>query len=228
MHMNEMAGTARLVQRIDILRDGEQLEPRQRAMRLIRRGLRMPCPAQILEGMDRRGIANKALRRRHLFEVELRPQPALVAERGEPTLRRKPAPVRTTIFSNRIVPAGLKPTLILSKRSAPRKFNPDHESVKRPFGAFANFELRPEQARQGHPENTQGYEHLGAGLSVGHLARSPALGAVAQIVVGEHDGDHGLADRHGTDADTRIVAALGRNLGVITGGVHRAARRQDR
>ena len=95
MHMNEMAGTARLVQRIDILGDGEHLslmlplEPRQRAMRLIRRGLRMPCPAQILEGMDRRGIANKALRRRHLFEVELRPQPALVAERGEPTLRRK-------------------------------------------------------------------------------------------------------------------------------------------
>ena len=43
----------------------------------------------------------------------------------------------------------------------------------------------------------------------------PHWRAVAQQVVGEHDRHHGFADRHGTDADTRIVAALGDDLRLV-------------
>jgi hypothetical protein len=65
-------------------------------------------------------------------------------------------------------------------------------------------------------------ERVNAGLS------RAGLRAVAQVMVGEHDGEHGLADGHGADADTRIVAALGGNLGLGAILVHRLARREDR
>src|SRR6516162_4320333 len=42
-----------------------------------------------------------------------------------------------------------------------------------------------------------------------------ALPAVAQQVVREHDGHHRLTDRHGTDADTGVMTALGRDLRVF-------------
>src|SRR5581483_6879009 len=54
------------------------------------------------------------------------------------------------------------------------------------------------------------------------------LAAMTEVVVGEHDRDHGLADRHGADADARVVAALGRDLGLVALGVDRLARREDR
>ena len=47
----------------------------------------------------------------------------------------------------------------------------------------------------------------------------PALGPVEQQVIGEHAGHHGLADGHGADAEAGIVAAPGRNLGVLAGGI---------
>ncbi len=55
----------------------------------------------------------------------------------------------------------------------------------------------------------------------------PALGPVAQQVVGEHTGHHRLADGHGADADAGVVAALGRDFGVTAGGIDRALRLQD-
>ena len=63
---------------------------------------------------------------------------------------------------------------------------------------------------------------------VADAAVAAGLAAVAQEVVGQHAGHHRLADRHGADADAGIVAALGDDLGVLVGGRHRLARRQDR
>src|SRR5262245_28642465 len=60
------------------------------------------------------------------------------------------------------------------------------------------------------------------GRRVAHL---PAL---AQIMVGDHACHHGLADRHRTDADARIVAALGRHLGFAAVAIHRLPRGEDR
>src|SRR5438128_440230 len=54
------------------------------------------------------------------------------------------------------------------------------------------------------------------------------LAAVAQQVVGQHASHHGLAYRHGADADTGIVAALGHDLGLAALAVDGAARREDR
>ena len=43
----------------------------------------------------------------------------------------------------------------------------------------------------------------------------PDLPAVAQERVRQHAGDHRLADRHRADADARVVAALGDDLGLL-------------
>ena len=51
---------------------------------------------------------------------------------------------------------------------------------------------------------------------------------MAQEVVGDHAGDHRLADRHRADADARVVAALGRDLGLVAVAIHGLARREDR
>ena len=92
MHMDEVAGSCRLLQRIDILRDREHLpgkvalESCERTMRGIRPRLGLPAPAQIVEVVHLGGIAGKTFRRRHLLKIELRPQPALVAKGAEPAL----------------------------------------------------------------------------------------------------------------------------------------------
>ena len=52
--------------------------------------------------------------------------------------------------------------------------------------------------------------------------------AVAQQMIGENAGHHGLADRNRADADTRIVPALGDDLDVWPEPVDGVARRQDR
>ncbi len=64
---------------------------------------------------------------------------------------------------------------------------------------------------------------------VGAARRALAdLTAMAQIVIGQHACQHGFADRHRADADARIVAALGRDLGVAAVFVDGLARVQDR
>src|SRR5262245_24852456 len=92
MHMDEVVGSCRLLQRIDILRDREHLpgkvtlESCERTMRGIGSRLGLPAPAQIVEVVHLGGIAGKTFRRRHLLKIELRPQPALVAKGAEPAL----------------------------------------------------------------------------------------------------------------------------------------------
>src|SRR5882672_12080472 len=54
------------------------------------------------------------------------------------------------------------------------------------------------------------------------------LGALTQIMVGDHARHHGLADRHRTNADARIVASLGADLGLVAEAIDGAAWRQDR
>ncbi len=52
--------------------------------------------------------------------------------------------------------------------------------------------------------------------------------AVAQQMVGEHAGDHRLADRHRADADAGVVAAVGRDFDLVAVDIDRAHRGQDR
>jgi hypothetical protein len=53
------------------------------------------------------------------------------------------------------------------------------------------------------------------------------LPAMAQKMIGQHAGHHGLADRHRADADAGVVAALGHDVGVGALAIDRAARRQN-
>ena len=47
-------------------------------------------------------------------------------------------------------------------------------------------------------------------------------------MIGDHARHHGLADRHGADADAGVVAAVGRDLGLAAVAVDGLARGQDR
>ncbi len=81
MHMDEVLAAGRLVQGVDVLSDGENramrgFEPRQREMRGVRPRLFVPAPAKIVEFVHADGIAGKALRRRHVLDPEILPEPA--------------------------------------------------------------------------------------------------------------------------------------------------------
>src|SRR5262249_15513420 len=108
MHMDEVAGSCRLLQRIDILRDREHLpgkvalESCERTMRGIGLRLGLPAPAQIVEVVHLGGIAGKTFRRRHLLKIELRPQPALSRKVPSPLSAERPAPVRMTMLLKRM------------------------------------------------------------------------------------------------------------------------------
>src|SRR5262249_23638568 len=54
------------------------------------------------------------------------------------------------------------------------------------------------------------------------------MGAMAEIMVGENDGDHCLADWDRADADTGVVAPLSRDLGFVPVLVHCLPGDQDR
>lgn len=56
---------------------------------------------------------------------------------------------------------------------------------------------------------------------------SADLPPVPQEMVGKHDGHHRLSDRHGADADARVVPALGDDLGLVSLPVDRPARREN-
>src|SRR5206468_1223792 len=56
----------------------------------------------------------------------------------------------------------------------------------------------------------------------------PDLPAMAQIVIGQHAGHHGLRHGHGADADAGIVAALGDEVQLGAVARHRATRGKDR
>ena len=79
MHMDELPGAGRLMQRIDVLRHGEDLapmlalEPCECDMRRIRLGRAEARAAEIVEFMHARRIAREAARCRHRFEIELLP-----------------------------------------------------------------------------------------------------------------------------------------------------------
>ena len=65
-------------------------------------------------------------------------------------------------------------------------------------------------------------------LHGGRQLAPAGLAAVAEVMIGEHDGHHGLSDRHGADADARIMPAFGRDFGLVACGVDGAARGEDR
>jgi hypothetical protein len=96
MHVDEIVRAGRLMQRVDILGDGEDLalmlalKPGQRLMRRVRPRVVVPSAAEIVELKHAGRIAGEAFRRRHLLQRKLRPQPAFVAEGAEPAFGREP------------------------------------------------------------------------------------------------------------------------------------------
>ena len=62
----------------------------------------------------------------------------------------------------------------------------------------------------------------------GSGSRYPTCPRCMQEVIGKDDGEHGFADRNGANADTWIVAALGRDIGIFALRGHRLAAGQDR
>src|SRR3546814_3844981 len=62
----------------------------------------------------------------------------------------------------------------------------------------------------------------------GSLSQPAGLGPVAEIVIGNGAGNHGLADGNCADADAGVVATLGAHLDIIAVGVDRLPLRQDR
>lgn len=56
---------------------------------------------------------------------------------------------------------------------------------------------------------------------------SADLPPVPQEMIGKHDCHHRLSDRHGADADARVVAAFGDDICLVSLPVDRPARRED-
>lgn len=52
----------------------------------------------------------------------------------------------------------------------------------------------------------------------------PALAAVPQEMIGQHNRHHGLADGHGADANTWVVTAFGGDFGFVAQAVDGFAR----
>src|SRR5690242_21430700 len=73
-------------------------------------------------------------------------------------------------------------------------------------GASVQQELRPEAYGLDLGQEVKAAFN---GSSVALFAHLPAM---TQEVIGQHAGHHGLADRHGADADTGIVTALGEDI----------------
>ena len=88
----------RLVQRIDVLGDGEDAAACSLSSRASARwaafGRASPsrAPAEIVEFVHADRIAGEAFGRRHLLRSNSSHNPAFVAERAEPALGRKPGP----------------------------------------------------------------------------------------------------------------------------------------
>src|SRR5262245_36051911 len=65
-------------------------------------------------------------------------------------------------------------------------------------------------------------------FTIHYSLASSRLPAMPEIMIGNGTRHHGLADRHGADADARVMAAFGRDLDLVAGRVDRATRVEDR
>ena len=97
MHMDEPARAGSLMQRVDVLGDGQHiamlpLKPRQRHMRSIRLCSFVPAAAEIVEVMDADRIAHEGFRRRHVLDPKVLPEPAGAAKCAEPAFGGEPCP----------------------------------------------------------------------------------------------------------------------------------------
>ena len=91
MHVNEPPGAGNLMQRVDVLGDGQHiamlpLKFCERQMGSIRLCSFVPATAQIVEVMDADRIAREGFRRRHVVDPEVLPEPAGAAKCAEPAL----------------------------------------------------------------------------------------------------------------------------------------------
>src|SRR6478672_419834 len=95
MHVNEPPAASSLMQRVDVLGDGQHiamlpLKPRQRQMRRIRLRSFVPATAEIVELMDAGRIARERVRRRHVLDPEVLPEPTGAAKCAEPAFGGEP------------------------------------------------------------------------------------------------------------------------------------------
>ena len=97
MHMNEVLCAGRLVQRVDVLGDGQHvavmlmLELGKGEMGCVGARLFMPAAAKIVELMHADRIAREGFRRRNVLNSEIRPEPALPTEGPKPALGGQPS-----------------------------------------------------------------------------------------------------------------------------------------
>jgi hypothetical protein len=95
MHVNEPPGAGGLMQRVDVLGDGQDiamlpLKHRQRQMGSIRLCSFVPATAEIVEVMDADRIAREGFRRRHVLDPEVFPEPARATKCAEPAFGGEP------------------------------------------------------------------------------------------------------------------------------------------
>ena len=102
VHVNEPPGAGSLMQRVDVLGDGQYmamlpLKPRQRQMRCIRLCSFVPATAEIVEVMDANRIAREGFWRRYVLDPKVLPEPAGAAKCAEPAFGGEPL-VRMTML----------------------------------------------------------------------------------------------------------------------------------
>ena len=93
MHVNEVLRAGCLVQRFDVLGDGENvavlaLEPGKGEMGGVGPRLFVPGAAEIVEAMHEKWVAGEAFGRRHVLDPEVLPQPARASKGAEAALGR--------------------------------------------------------------------------------------------------------------------------------------------
>ena len=103
MHVNEVLCAGSLVQRIDVLGDGEHiavlaLEPGKGEMGGVGPRLFVPGAAEIVEIVDEDRIAGEAFGRRHVLDPEFSHSPPGPRKVPSPLSADSPAPVSTTML----------------------------------------------------------------------------------------------------------------------------------
>ena len=93
MHVNEVLRAGCLVQRVDVLGDGENvavlaLEPGKGEMGGVGPRLFVPGAAEIVEAMHENWVAGEAFGRRHVLDPEVLPKPARASKGAEAALGR--------------------------------------------------------------------------------------------------------------------------------------------
>src|SRR5262249_48964611 len=97
MHVDEVLCAGCLVQRVDVLGDGQHvtvlaLEPGKSEMGCVGPRLFMPGATEIVEAMHENWVAREGFGRRHVLDPEILPESARPAKGAKPALGGQPRP----------------------------------------------------------------------------------------------------------------------------------------